>query len=43
MDALGHDMDALGKKLDAASHRAEGELRAIVRRAIASGLAKPIA
>lgn len=42
MDVLGREMNVLGHKLEAASHKAMGEMRGIVKRAIASGAARPV-
>lgn len=41
MEALGRDMEVLGKKQEAASRKATTEMRALIRRAIASGVATP--
>ncbi|MEO7730036.1 MAG: hypothetical protein ABIY55_03620 [Kofleriaceae bacterium] len=41
MAVLGRQMEALGQKMEAASHKAMAETRAMLRRAIAAGLAKP--
>jgi len=40
MQVLGREMEALGQKMTAASAKAEAELRALFKRAIASGLAR---
>jgi beta-lactamase regulating signal transducer with metallopeptidase domain len=42
MDALGRKMDALGRKMDEAQRKAEGEMRALFDRAIASGAAQSV-
>lgn len=42
MAVLGRQMDVLSQKMDAASHKAVGETRGLLRRAIAGGLAKPV-
>jgi hypothetical protein len=42
MAVLGRQMEVLGQKMEAASHKAMAETRAALRRAIASGLAKPV-
>lgn len=42
MQALGRQMDALGKRMDEAVKKAEGEMRTLVDRAIATGAATPV-
>jgi bla regulator protein blaR1 len=42
MEALGKEMKPLGDQMEVVSRKAEAELRALIRRAIASGAAKPI-
>lgn len=42
MEAMGRDMEALGKKIEAASQKAMADLRALTRRAITSGAARPV-
>ena len=41
MAVLGRQMEVLGQKMEAASHKATAETRALLRRAIAAGVAKP--
>jgi hypothetical protein len=42
MEPLGRQIEALGEKLSAASRKAEADMHALLRHAIAAGLAKPI-
>jgi bla regulator protein blaR1 len=42
MEPLSREMEALGKKMDVAASKAKGEMRALLRRAIASGVAKQV-
>lgn len=41
MDALGKKMDVLGKQIEAESHVADRAMRAVIRDALAQGLARP--
>lgn len=43
MAVLGREMEELGRQMTAASQKAEAELRALFKRAIASGIARPAA
>jgi hypothetical protein len=42
MQAIGKEMEVLGRKMEEASKRAEGEMGALLARAIASGVAVPV-
>jgi bla regulator protein BlaR1 len=42
MEPLTREMEVLGKKMEVAAHKATGELRAVFRRTIASGIAKQV-
>jgi hypothetical protein len=42
MQVRGREMEALGKKMEAASARATAELRVLLRQALASGAARPV-
>jgi hypothetical protein len=42
MDTLNVEMKALDRRMEDASHRAEGEMRALIERAIASGAAERV-
>ena len=42
MESLGHQMKAFGHSIEKATRRANDEMRALVDRALASGLAQPV-
>jgi uncharacterized protein involved in exopolysaccharide biosynthesis len=42
MEVLGREMEVLGHKMEAASHKAMADMRATVKRALASGAARPV-
>jgi bla regulator protein BlaR1 len=42
MEVMSREMDVLGHKMEAAAHKAMAEMRAIVKRAIGSGAARPV-
>jgi bla regulator protein BlaR1 len=42
MEPLSREMDVLGKKMEVVSRKAQGEMRTVFRRAIASGIAKQV-
>ena len=41
MEVLGRQMEVLGKKMEIASHKADADMHALLRRTVATGLAKP--